>query len=139
MALVVVLIETKWGARERRMVGARERRMRCLWITLADPEPKINGQLIYSGGLIKAIASCGAELLVIGLDRHGEKDDPPRSSHNIRWRLHRRRHNPAWRRLISPLPNVALYGASSTGEWAVDRALADELWDAVVFDSIMSG
>ena len=54
--------------------------MRCLWSTLADPEPKANGQLLYSGGLIQAMASGGAELLVVGLNRHGEKDDPPRSS-----------------------------------------------------------
>jgi glycosyltransferase involved in cell wall biosynthesis len=113
--------------------------MRCLWLTLADPEPKMNGQLIYSGGLIQAVAAGGAKLLVVGLDRHGEKDDPPRSSHNIRWQLHRRHHNPAWRRLVSPLPNFALYGASLTGRRAVDRALADEFWDTVVFDSINSG
>jgi hypothetical protein len=113
--------------------------MRCLWLTLADPEPKINGQLIYSGGLIQAMAACGAELLVIGLDRHGEKDDPPSTSHNIRWQLHRRHRTHAWRRLVSPLPNLALYGASSAGRRAVGQALEHEFWDAVVFDSIMSG
>lgn len=113
--------------------------MRCLWLTLADPEPKKNGQLIYSGGLIDAMAACGAELIVIGLDRHGEKDEPPRVRHNIDWRLHRRRHHGAWRRLLSPLPNFALYAASSAGRRAVNQALADELWDAVVFDSINCG
>ena len=113
--------------------------MRCLWITLADPEPKTNGQLIYSGGLIQAMASGGAELLVIGLDRHGEKDDPPSDRHKIRWQLHRRHHNPSWRRLVSPLPTIALYSASPAGRRAVDRALAEQSWDAVVLDSISSG
>ena len=113
--------------------------MQCLWITLAHPEPKKNGQLIYSGGLIQAVAAGGAKLLVIGLDRRGESDEPPRDGDNIRWQLHRRHHRPAWRRLVSPLPNLALHGASSVGRRAVDRALADKFWDAVVFDSIMSG
>jgi len=110
-----------------------------LWLTLADPEPKINGQLIYSGGLMQAVAAGGAELLAIGLDRHGENDSPPSARQNIRWQLHRRHRHAAWRRLVSPLPNLALYGASSAGRRAVDRALADEFWDTVVFDSIMSG
>ena len=113
--------------------------MRCLWITLADPEPKKNGQLIYSGGLIQSVARGGIELHVIGLDRHGEKDGLPRASANICWQLHRRHHRPTWRRLSSPLPNLAQFGASSEGRRAVDQALAAEVWDAVVFDSIMSG
>lgn len=113
--------------------------MRCLWLTLADPEPKINGQFIYSGGLIQAVAASGTELHVIGLDRYGEKDDPPSSAHNIRWQLHRRHPNSAWRRLVSPLPNLALLCASSAGQRALRRALAHEFWDAVVFDSMMSG
>jgi polysaccharide biosynthesis protein PslH len=40
-----------------------------LWLTLADPEPKKNGQLIYSGGLIQSMATGGTKLHVIGLDR----------------------------------------------------------------------
>ncbi len=113
--------------------------MRCLWLTLADPEPKKNGQLIYSGGLIQSMATGGTKLHVIGLDRHGEKDGLPRACANIRWQLHRRHHRPTWRRLASPLPNLASFGASSAGRQAVDQALAAEVWDAVVFDSIMSG
>lgn len=113
--------------------------MRCLWITLAHPEPKKNGQLIYSGGLIQAMAAGGAELLVIGLDRHGETDEPPEDGDNIRWQLHGRCQHPAWRRLVSPLPNFALFAASPVGRRAVVQALTDESWDAVVFDSINSG
>ena len=113
--------------------------MRFLWLTLADPEPKTNGQFIYSGGLIQAVAASGTKLHVIGLDRYGEKDDPPSTAHNIRWQLHRWRPNPAWRRLVSPLPNLALLCASSAGRRALGRALEHEFWDAVVFDSMMSG
>jgi len=43
--------------------------MQCLWLTLADPEPATNGQLIYSKGLIEAACRAGASLTVIGLAR----------------------------------------------------------------------
>ena len=34
--------------------------MRCLWLTLADPEPQHNGQYVYSGGLIDSVAATGS-------------------------------------------------------------------------------
>ena len=43
--------------------------MRCLWLTLADPDPAHNGQYIYSAGLINAVAAAGVELVVLGLKR----------------------------------------------------------------------
>ena len=43
--------------------------MHCLWLTLADPDPATNGQLIYSKGLIEAARDAGATLRVIGLAR----------------------------------------------------------------------
>jgi hypothetical protein len=43
--------------------------MRLLWLTLADPDPPTNGQLIYSKGLILSAVAAGAELNVIGLSR----------------------------------------------------------------------
>ena len=42
-------------------------RMQCLWLTLADPDPATNGQLIYSEGLIRAARHAGASLCVVGL------------------------------------------------------------------------
>ena len=36
--------------------------MRCLWLTLADPEPQHNGQYVYSGGLIDSVAATGSEI-----------------------------------------------------------------------------
>ena len=43
--------------------------MRCLWLTLADPEPRHNGQYVYSGGLIDSVAAAGSEIEVLGLRR----------------------------------------------------------------------
>ena len=43
--------------------------MHCLWLTLADPDPATNGQLIYSKGLIEAARDAGATLRAIGLAR----------------------------------------------------------------------
>ena len=43
--------------------------MRCLWLTLADPEPRYNGQFVYSGGLIDSVAATGSEIEVLGLGR----------------------------------------------------------------------
>src|SRR4051812_14101971 len=52
------------------------RPVRCLWLTLADPEPRHNGQYIYSGGLIDSVAATGSEIEVLGLRR----PDSPRSN-----------------------------------------------------------
>src|SRR5260370_38178139 len=43
--------------------------MRCLWLTLADPEPRHNGQFVYSGGLIDSVAAAGSEVEALGLGR----------------------------------------------------------------------
>src|SRR3979411_2157894 len=48
---------------------ARRRPARCLWLTLADPEPRHNGQYVYSGGLIDAVAEAGGTAEVLGLGR----------------------------------------------------------------------
>src|SRR5690348_12715431 len=60
--------------------------MDCLWITLADPKPATNGQLIYSEGLIEAARGAGASLCVVGLRRH-EKPDLPADQPDLAWRL----------------------------------------------------
>ena len=49
--------------------GRLGRSPRCLWLTLADPEPRHNGQFIYSGGLIDAMLAAGCEVEVLGLRR----------------------------------------------------------------------
>jgi glycosyltransferase involved in cell wall biosynthesis len=110
--------------------------MQWLWLTLADPEPATNGQLIYSKGLIEAAAGAGASLTVIGLARpdHRRVSAGP---HGIDWRLAEEQVKPAWRRLLSRGPALTQRGSALAPTLHV--ALAEKDWDAVVFDSLCAG
>ena len=91
--------------------------MHCLWLTLADPDPATNGQLIYSKGLIEAARDAGATLRVIGLARR----ENPRTVCEllgIDWRLADEQVQSPWRRLLSPVPVVAHRGNAPEHETA---------------------
>jgi polysaccharide biosynthesis protein PslH len=112
--------------------------MQCLWLTLADPDPATNGQLIYSKGLIEAARDAGATLRVIGLARR----ESQRSVCNllgIDWRLAEEQAQSSWRRLLSPIPVVSHRGNAPNMRRLLDEALAERPWDVIVFDSICSG
>jgi glycosyltransferase involved in cell wall biosynthesis len=112
--------------------------MQCLWLTLADPDPATNGQLIYSKGLIEAARDAGATLRIIGLARR----ESPRSVGRllgIDWRLADEQAQSPWRRLLSSMPIVAHRGNGPNMRRLLDEALAERPWDAIVFDSISSG
>jgi glycosyltransferase involved in cell wall biosynthesis len=112
--------------------------MHCLWLTLADPDPATNGQLIYSKGLIEAARDAGAALRVIGLARL----ESPRTVCQllgIDWRLADEQVQSPWRRQLSPIPVVAHRGNAPDMKRLLDQALAERSWDAIVFDSISSG
>lgn len=112
--------------------------MHCLWLTLADPDPATNGQLIYSKGLIEAARDAGATLRVIGLARR----ENPRTVCDllgIDWRLADEQVRPTWRRLLSPMPVVSDRGNATNMRRLLDQALSERSWDAIVFDSISSG
>ena len=111
--------------------------MQCLWLTLADPEPATNGQLIYSKGLIEAACRAGASLTVIGLSRPGHSR-PPQDPLGIDWQLVEEESTAAWRRFLSRHPLVCQRHSPSMGE-ALARALTERSWDLVVFDSICAG
>jgi glycosyltransferase involved in cell wall biosynthesis len=112
--------------------------MHCLWITLADPEPATNGQLIYSEGLIRAMRSAGASLCVVGLSRT-EKSTIPADESGLVWRLVSEERLPRWRRLLHGMPEVAMRGISRPMADMLASTLAARPWDAVVFDSICAG
>ena len=112
--------------------------MHCLWITLADPEPATNGQLIYSEGLIRAVRSAGASLCVVGLSRM-EKSTVPDDGHDLTWRLVKEERMPRWRRLLHPMPEVALRGISSPMARMLASTLEASAWDVIFFDSICTG
>ena len=105
--------------------------MHCLWLTLADPDPATNGQLIYSKGLIEAARDAGATLRVIGLARR----ESPRTVCDllgIDWRLADEQIQSPWRRLLSSVPAVAHRGNAPNMKRLLDEALAERSWDAIV-------
>jgi glycosyltransferase involved in cell wall biosynthesis len=113
-------------------------RMNWLWVTLADPDPATNGQLIYSEGLIRAAHDAGASLCVVGLSRREKLDRPPDAA-GLAWQLGEERAWPRWRRTIRALPEAAQRGVSASMSRALARALAARPWEAIVFDSICAG
>ncbi len=112
--------------------------MQCLWLTLADPDPATNGQLLYSRGLIDSVRDAGARLRVVGLRRPEKAPHGPHRD-DIDWLLGEEVRRSLPRRLASPLPAVALRAGSSGLRRAVVRSLCERRWDAVVFDSICGG
>lgn len=113
--------------------------MRLLWLTLADPEPRHNGQYIYSGGLIDAVAASGARIEVVGLARCGDKSQFGRRNGAVHWWLAKPRPRPDWTSLLSPLPHVADIGWTPELRRILDRRLEAGPWDAIVFDGMSAG
>ncbi|UYN96610.1 MAG: glycosyltransferase [Enhydrobacter sp.] len=116
--------------------------MHCLWLTLADPEPRYNGQFVYSGGLIAAVAAAGAELEVLGLRRA----DSPRAwgerTDNIVWWLPEDTSTSLHTRigsLASRLPHIAYRCRTAGMRQELGRLLKDNDWDGIVFDGISVG
>jgi glycosyltransferase involved in cell wall biosynthesis len=109
--------------------------MKCLWLTLADPEPRTNGQYIYSGGLIAALAAAGAKLTVAALAR--DAATRPATS-QIVWRLAGQAPQTSIGMLLSPWPQVSSRSRSPGLRRTLAACLA-ESWDAIVFDSIALG
>jgi len=115
--------------------------MRCLWLTLADPEPRHNGEYIYSGGLIDAMTQGGAEMHVLGLTR---PDSPPRpqgrpGEDGIRWWLAEHHPRSSVQSLFSTMPHIADRSWTPGLRNSLDDRLRAERWDTIVFDGISVG
>ena len=122
--------------------GSGETR-RWLWITLAVPDPPMNGQFLYSKGLIAAARSAGIQLDVIALPR---ADAPTPTAvapmEGVRWRIASAAERSRWTSAVSPLPHIA----SRANNRAMRQLLRDHLlaadgppWEAIVFDSLAAG
>ena len=112
--------------------------MRCLWLTLADPDPPLDGLFVYSGGLIRAFASAGAEVVALGLRRLESVKEDKAQEQGVLWRL--APHDPLshWASLASPLPHMA-NRCRTRDMMALLKSLLDEgAWDTIVFDSLSS-
>lgn len=109
---------------------------RCLWLTMADPEPRHNGQYVFSGGLIDAVIEAGAEVEVLGLARpESQRCNGWREPHVVWW-LPPNRPLSRWVSLASRLPHIAHRCFTSRTRSILDDLLARGDWDGIVFDSI---
>ena len=116
--------------------------MRCLWLTLADPEPRHNGQYVYSGGLIDSVAATGSEVEVLGLRRpESGRSNGARGEHVVWWlpgepldAQHSR-----WGSLASRLPHIAYRCHTAAMRHKLDGLLQRGGWDGIVFDGISVG
>jgi glycosyltransferase involved in cell wall biosynthesis len=111
--------------------------MRCLWLTLCDPDPQTNGQFLYSGGLIRALAAAGAHVTALGLSRSGRSEN--RDEGNLQWQFGKEQRRPPWRKLASRLPSAALKTCTPDLAVALRTHLSRPGWDAIVLDSINVG
>jgi polysaccharide biosynthesis protein PslH len=112
--------------------------MGCLWLTLADPDPPENGQFLYSGGLIRAVAEAGLDLTVLGICQSGGRPSD-RHEGRITWRITDDPMRSRLSRLLSPVPNIALRSRVPALEKTLAGCLTDRRWEAVIFDSIGGG
>ncbi len=116
--------------------------MRCLWLTLADPDPRHNGQFVYSGGLIDSVAEAGSEVEVLGLRRAGSPRGYGARERDIVWWLSDDMSHTLQARLgslASRLPHIAYRSYTSGMQRLLDKLLQRECWDGIVFDGISVG
>ncbi|HUZ74216.1 MAG TPA: glycosyltransferase [Stellaceae bacterium] len=112
--------------------------MRCLWLTLADPDPPHNGQYVYSAGLISAFAAAGAALVVVGLKRPDSRREDGAQEGAVVWRLAGSGPQPRWRCLTASLPHMTERCNTAEMQSLVREELARGEVQAIVFDSLTS-
>jgi glycosyltransferase involved in cell wall biosynthesis len=113
--------------------------VRCLWLTLADPEPRYNGQFLYSGGLIDSVARAGGDVEVLGLGRSESADANAKRGQGVVWWLPDDPPYSHWGSLASTLPHTA-YRCRTTGmRRSLDKLLGRGGWDGIIFDGISTG
>lgn len=115
--------------------------IKVMWLTLADPEPANNGQFLYSGGLIRAVAAADPqiELHVVGLrrpDQMAMRKTPFEA--NVIWHLTDDAPRSRWASRLSLWPQLAMRTKTKAMETALGLLLREQ-WDAIVFDSISVG
>lgn len=113
--------------------------MRCLWLTLADPEPRHNGQYVYSGGLIDSVAEAGGDVEVLGLGRPEQRQAGSQRAKHVVWWLPSDSPHSRWGSLASTLPHIAYRCRTAGMRGILDRLLRREGWDGIVFDGISTG
>lgn len=114
--------------------------MKCLWLTLADPDPPTNGQFLYTGRLVRAVAAAGAEVHLAGLARPEARHHFGEEAEGIRWWLAEHRPRAAWRSGLSILPSQVYRTRTAELRRIVATLLRQSPdWDAIVIDSHTPG
>ena len=112
--------------------------MDCLWLTLADPDPPMNGQFLYSSGLIRA-AAAGAVLEVAGFSLPGGRHRDGQRTGATHWHLVPLHPLPRWREILSRFPVMVSRTRTPDLRRKLKKLLCARDWDAIVFDSISLG
>lgn len=115
--------------------------MRCLWLTWIDPTPEHDGQRIYSGRLIDAMANAGSEIDVLCFARadSARRDGDRGSNDAVHWSLVPQDDRPAWRSLFSDLPHIAHRSGTRAMKRRFVGLLNERRWDGVVMDGLYTG
>lgn len=113
--------------------------MRCLWLTWTDPQPEHDGQRIYSGRLIDAVAAAGATIDVLCFASGKSPRQYGTTEGRVRWWPAPRALPPRWKSLFSPLPNIAYRFGVPTMRRALRDWASRKRWDAVVLDGLYAG
>lgn len=117
---------------------------RVLWLAHTAPGPRLSGRDVYSGGLLTALADTGAAVTFVGL-RHpdgpgsgtGRLGEPARPC--IDWRIVEAAERGTVPALASRLPLVAARASPPAIVSALQGALREKRYDAVVFDNYAAG
>ncbi|MDX9862835.1 MAG: glycosyltransferase family 4 protein [Rhodospirillales bacterium] len=113
--------------------------LRCLWLTWTDPQPEHDGQRIYSGRLIDALAGAGAAVDVLCFASEGSRRRYGTVEGRVAWWPAPRASRPGWASLFSSLPNLAYRSESKALRQTIRQAAVERLWDAVVLDGLGAG
>lgn len=106
---------------------------------MADPEPRHNGQYVYSGGLIDSVAAAGGEVEVLGLARPDAAAATAAHCPDVVWWLPEDTPHSRWGSLASTLPNIAYRCRTLGMRRMLDKLLRRDGWDGIVFDGISAG
>lgn len=115
-------------------------KLRILWLTWTHPFPERDGQRLYTGRLIDAVAEAGASVDVLCFEsEEPERAPETRPGIDITWHCVPRRSRPKWSSALSPLPNLANRCATAEMRAELRRLLQNGGWDTIVLDGLSAG
>ncbi|MEX2643362.1 MAG: glycosyltransferase family 4 protein [Acetobacterales bacterium] len=120
-------------------VGAGRGPLRYLWVTRVDPAPENNGERLYSGRLIDAVAAAGGEVDVLCFESDSSPWRPMGRNAGIAFWTVEPTQKPGWGSLLSRLPNFTYQNSSPEISARLRALLSQHQWDVVVLDGIAAG